>query len=154
GADFSGTNMVRAEAEDADFSEGDFRFGQLVGAKLVGTSFQNANLTHADFSEAQLGGSSFIGASGEGAKFTGQFHLRLVLAAGSLMNTKKKVGKAVEGAREVERQARIAALERKVAERDRSVAAREGSGEKEKTQRTRSVDGSSKVSRSGLLRKK
>ncbi|HQR46296.1 MAG TPA: hypothetical protein PK598_09810, partial [Thermoanaerobaculia bacterium] len=79
---------------------------------------------------------------------------RLVLAADSFMKTKKKVGQVVEGQREVERQARIAALERKLVDRDRSVAGREGSGEREKTQRVRSVDGSSKFSRTGVLRKK
>jgi hypothetical protein len=58
------------------------------------------------------------------------------------MNAKKKVGKAVESQREVERQARIAALERQVAERDRSVASREASGEKEKSARSRSPEAS------------
>ena len=131
GADFSGTNMVRTEAQEADFSESDFRFCQLVGAKLVGASFQNANLSHSDFSEAELGGSSFVGAQGEAVKFTGQYHLRLVLAAGAFMNAKKKVSKMVEGQREVERQSRIATIEKRLAERDRSVAAREASGEKD-----------------------
>jgi len=120
----------------------------------VGASFQNSNLTHADFSEAQLAGSSFVGASGEGAKFTGQYHLRLVLAAGALMNAKKKVGKVVESQREVERQARIATLERKLAERDRSVAAREGSDERDKSQRIRATEGTGRLSRSSVLKKK
>jgi hypothetical protein len=77
-----------------------------------------------------------VGAQGEGAKFTGQLHLKLVLAAGALMKSGKQKSERLENAREVECQARIAALERRVAERDRSVASREpSSGERDKSKR-------------------
>jgi hypothetical protein len=125
GTDFSGTNMVQIEAEDADFSCADLRFAQLIGSNLSGVSFKEALISHADFSEAKLGGSNFGGAVGEGAKFTGQLHLKVVLAASAWMATRKKDSKQTEKMRDMERQARIAQLEREARERDRSVATRE-----------------------------
>jgi uncharacterized protein YjbI with pentapeptide repeats len=123
-ADFSGTNLVGAECQEGDFTGADFRFSNLVGAVLEGSLFKGANVSHADFSEAKLGGSSFVGAKGEGTKFTGQLHLRLVLAAGSLLNSSKKKVDKVEDRKELERKARVAQLERQASERDRSVATR------------------------------
>ena len=137
-ADFSGTNLVGAECQEADFTGADFRFSNLVGAVLEGALFKGANVSHADFSEAKLGGSSFVGAKGEGTKFTGQLHLRLVLAAGALLNSSKKKVDKVEDRKELERKARVAQLEKSASERDRSVATRpstrsgEGGGTPEK----------------------
>ena len=132
GADFSGTNLVGAECQDADFTGTDFRFSNLVGAVLEGALFKGANVSHADFSEAKLGGSSFVGAKGEGAKFTGQLHLKLVLAAGSFLELVEEEGRQGRGQAggSSERHA-SPQLERQAADRDRSVASRPSRGEDE-----------------------
>ena len=123
-ADFSGTNLVGAECQEADFSGADFRFSNLVGAVLEGALFKGANVSHADFSEAKLGGCSFIGASGEGAQFTGQLHLKLVLAAGSFFKKGAAKTDPLLDKREAARQSRIAQPDEAKSDRDRSVAGR------------------------------
>jgi uncharacterized protein YjbI with pentapeptide repeats len=124
GANLSGANLFGIEADDADFSASDVRFAQLVGAKLEGASFRQANIGGADFSEARLGGASFVGAFGENAKFTGQLHLKLVLAASSLLGSAKKKSEQMERDKEAERLSRLAALERSADERARAMGIR------------------------------
>jgi uncharacterized protein YjbI with pentapeptide repeats len=111
-----------------DFSASDRRFAQLVGAKLDGAGFKQANIGGADFTEARLGGSSFVGAFGENAKFTGQLHLKLVLAASSLLGSAKKKTEQMEKAKEIERLQRLASLEKAADERARALGFRREDG--------------------------
>ncbi|HMA28514.1 MAG TPA: pentapeptide repeat-containing protein, partial [Thermoanaerobaculia bacterium] len=94
------------------------------GAKLEGSSFRQANIGGADFSEARLGGASFVGAFGENAKFTGQLHLKLVLAASSLLGSAKKKSEQIEREREAERLSRLAQLEKSADDRARAMGVR------------------------------
>ena len=144
----SGANLFGVEAENADFSASDLRFVQLVGAKLDGAQFKQANIGGADFSEARLGGSSFVGAYGENAKFTGQLHLKLVLAASSLLGSAKKKSEQIEKAKEIERLQRLASLERAADDRAKAMGYRREEGANpSKTSPRRDVDGPANHSR-------
>jgi hypothetical protein len=65
-----------------------------------------------------------VGAFGENAKFTGQLHLKLVLAASSLLGSAKKKGEQMERDKEAERLSRLAALERSADKRARAMDVR------------------------------